>query len=105
MSIYEQIADDVAEIVADCDGFFVPHNINGKEMSAALHDVNASNRSSLVSNIEYGVDVVCLVKAADFGDMPAPGAVFYVDDEELRVASARRVGGHLVRIALTRPEV
>lgn len=105
MSIYDQIADDVAEIVADRDGFFVSHVINGKTMAAAIHSVNTAHRSGLVSNIEYGVDIVCIMREHDFGDMPAPGSVFYVDDEEFRVASSNRIGGHLIRIALTRPEV
>lgn len=105
MSIYDQIADDVAEIIADRDGFFVPHNVNGEQMPAALHSVNTANRSGIVSNIEYGVDVVCIVGESDFGDMPAPGSVFCVDNEEFRVASSNRVGGHMIRIALTRPEV
>lgn len=105
MSIYEQMTDDIAEIIADRDGFFVSHNVNGKQMPAAVHSVNTTNRSGIVSNIEYGVDVVCIVGESDFGDMPAPGAVFDVDEEEFRVASANRIGGHMIRISLTRPEV
>ena len=106
MSIYDEtIPNDLEDIYFYDDGFAVEHDVDGSKMLAIVHSAQLSGRSSLADLAAYGADVSVIVRQIDYkGNMPTPGAIFFLDDQEFRVQSASRVGGWLIKIMLDHVE-
>lgn len=104
MSIYDStILEDLEDIYSDDDGFWREHSVNGTVMKAIVHAAMLTPRSALVDLGTYGADLVCIVRAADYGgELPEIDAIFFLDGTEYRVSSSSRLGGLCYRIGLRR---
>lgn len=104
MSIYSAVYDDLLDIFNDPLGFAEEHTINGQKFTAIVHAANLTVQTTNIDLATFEADVVVIVRAEDFGNMPSVGAVFFLDDTEFRVLRSSRLGGHGIKIILTKPE-
>lgn len=102
MSIYDAtIPEDLDDIFSDDDGFWLVHDVNGREIRAIVHAGLLTPRAALVDLGTFGADCVVIVRAADYGaGLPSVDSIFFLDGEEYRVSSAARLGGLCLKISL-----
>jgi hypothetical protein len=106
MSIYDRtIPEDLDDIYTDDDGFWLPHNVDGKHIKAIVHAGRLTPRTAIVDLGTFAADCVVIVRAADYGaPLPSIDSIFFLDDVEYRVSSASRLGGLCLKISLQEVE-
>lgn len=106
MSIYDRtIPEDLDDIYTDDDGFWLPHNVNGKHIKAIVHAGRLTPRTAIIDLGTFAADCVVIVRAADYGaSLPSIDSIFFLDDAEYRVSSASRLGGLCLKISLQEVE-
>lgn len=102
MSIYDAtIPEDLEDIFSDDDGFWTMHDVDGAEIKAIVHASMLTARSAIIDLGTFGADLVCIVRAADYGrPKPEIDAIFFLDGAEYRVSSSSVLGGLCFRIGL-----
>lgn len=102
MSIYDAtIPEDLEDIFSDDDGFWTMHDVDGAEIKAIVHASALTARSAIIDLGTFGADLVCIVRASDYGrPKPEIDAIFFLDGTEYRVSSSSVLGGLCYRIGL-----
>lgn len=102
MSIYDAtIPEDLEDIFSDDDGFWTMHDVDGAEIKAIVHASTLTARSAIIDLGTFGADLVCIVRAADYGrPKPEIDSIFFLDGVEYRVSSSSVLGGLCFRIGL-----